>query len=117
MSTSLSTEQLTFLGKDLLELKDRLEAALSSNTQNSKPVELDLEIGRLTRMDAIQQQHMAKAGREANRLKLKQIEAALLRLENETYGECISCGENIAFARLKARPESQQCVECKERKE
>ena len=47
---------------------------------------------------------------------LDAIDAALVRIEQGTYGVCASCGKDIPAARLEARPESIFCVECKSRR-
>jgi len=45
---------------------------------------------------------------------LAEIEAALQRLENGTYGICVGCGESIGEGRLKVRPAATQCRDCAE---
>jgi DnaK suppressor protein len=45
---------------------------------------------------------------------LAQIDAAIGRHKAGTYGRCVSCGEEIAFSRLKALPFAQRCAECQE---
>lgn len=60
----------------------------------------------------INQNSLAKVGkRELNHL--KKIEVALTKIEDGTYGECEECGEQIAVARLMARPVAQLCIDCK----
>ncbi len=60
----------------------------------------------------INQNSLVKVGkRELNHL--KKIDAALQKIEDGTYGECESCGEQIALARLLARPVAQLCIDCK----
>jgi DnaK suppressor protein len=49
--------------------------------------------------------------RELNHL--KKIDVALQKMEDDTYGECENCGEQIAVARLLARPVAQLCIDCK----
>ncbi len=51
-----------------------------------------------------------------NRL-IKKIQAALNRLENDTYGICESCGEYISLKRLEARPVTTKCIVCKTEEE
>lgn len=51
--------------------------------------------------------------RDRERKLLKKIESALIRIESGTYGICDDCGEDIGEARLKARPVTTQCIECK----
>jgi len=48
---------------------------------------------------------------------IKKIKQALERIENGTYGICESCGEEISIKRLKARPVTTQCIECKAKEE
>ena len=110
----LTIEQRSILAKKLEELELELEKSLETSTENARPVELDNPIGRLTRMDAIQQQNMAKAAKEANKLRLRAVKQARVAINEGSYGECSSCGEYIPFARLLARPESSFCVACKE---
>lgn len=45
---------------------------------------------------------------------LAEIDAALQRIEDGTYGICVTCGEEISEQRLEVRPESHECVECAE---
>lgn len=40
------------------------------------------------------------------------VKRALARIEDGTYGECVRCGEEIAPARLEARPEAALCIDC-----
>jgi DnaK suppressor protein len=48
---------------------------------------------------------------------IKKIREALERIENDTYGVCESCGEDISIKRLKARPVTTQCIDCKSKEE
>jgi DnaK suppressor protein len=43
---------------------------------------------------------------------LAQIKAALRRLDDDTYGACVTCGEAIGHERLEARPYSSECIKC-----
>ena len=48
---------------------------------------------------------------------IKKIKNALGRIENNTFGVCEKCGEDISIARLKARPVTTQCIDCKTKEE
>jgi len=48
---------------------------------------------------------------------IKKIKKALIRIEEGTFGICESCGEDIAFKRLRARPVTTQCIDCKTKEE
>ena len=108
----LTAAQSQELRADLLRLQSELEQLLNDSQESSKTVELDQPIGRLSRMDALQQQAMAKANRAGTERRLKLIESALLAFKQQRYGECRRCEEPIGFPRLKARPESPFCLEC-----
>lgn len=54
---------------------------------------------------------------EQAREKLQQIEAALQRIADGTYGKCSNCPGEIPLARLEAMPEAELCLSCKEREE
>lgn len=115
--SELSPEQLVQLRAALVTLAAELRGLLDTSEQGSRPVDLDEPIGRISRMDAIAQQSMAKANRRSSQLRLQQVEAALVRCENGDYGDCLECGEVIGFARLEVRPEAPLCIGCQGRRE
>ena len=49
---------------------------------------------------------------EVSQLELRQIDAALGRIADGTYGECMNCGEPISSARLDAVPHASLCIKC-----
>ena len=48
---------------------------------------------------------------------IKKIKEALNRIENNSFGICEQCGEDISIERLKARPVTTQCIDCKTKEE
>ena len=88
--------------------------ALSDGSRDSRaPVELDQQsVGRLSRMDAMRQQSMDLAREERRRQRLAILAAALRRMDEDEYGYCLSCGDEIAAARLVADPAATLCVDC-----
>jgi DnaK suppressor protein len=111
-SNELSAKDRDRLHASLLALADELRALLESFREDAQPVDLDEPIGRLSRMDAIQQQSMAMANRRSSEQRLARVEAALRRIDEDEYGDCLECGEPIALARLDAQPEAMLCVDC-----
>ena len=100
--------------KDLLiKEKDELKM-LSLKTKDSRaPVILDQQsVGRLSRMDAIQQQNMNLATETNRNNKISQIENTLKRIELGTFGICISCGKEISEKRLLIDPTVLKCIDC-----
>ena len=113
----LSDQEKKTLKDALIALQAELSAMLSSSKEAADPVDLEAPIGRLSRMDALQDQSMAMANRNAARLRLKQSEAAVARFADDEYGDCLDCGEPIDIRRLMARPEGPFCLGCQTRRE
>jgi len=102
-------------------LEDRLhEIRLGQEKKKGKDgaVELDqARIGRLSRMDAMQQQAMAKATARLVDQERQRIQAVLARMREDEYGYCILCEEEIAEGRLKFDPSVLVCIDCAKEKE
>ena len=105
---------------DFSELRQRrlaelevLESETDQAADARKTVTLDQQaVGRLSRMDAMQQQAMAQAQerrRDQHRLK---IQATLARIDEGEYGFCTDCGEDIAPKRLELDPTVARCLSC-----
>jgi DnaK suppressor protein len=58
---------------------------------------------------------VAEVSRDAG--ELREVEAALLRTKDGTYGECVDCGTHIPYGRLQANPSASRCIACQERLE
>ena len=113
----LTDEQVRELTASLEALRAELELGVSRTGEGSKPVDLDEPIGRLSRMEAMQQQQMAVANLRNMKIRLDQVRAALGRIGEQEYGLCLECEEPIAYKRLVARPESRFCIRCKSGRE
>ncbi len=55
--------------------------------------------------------------RERERGLLSKINAAIQRIEDGEFGECVTCGEDISVKRIEARPMAQLCIDCKAEQE
>jgi DnaK suppressor protein len=113
----LTPAELATLSSALDMLDADLRAQLAASEQGARPVDLDEPIGRLSRMEAMQQQSMTQANRRAAQLRLQQVAAAKTRIERDEYGECAECGEAVGFKRLSVRPEAPLCIACQSRRE
>lgn len=104
--------------KVLQGLKKELEEALQDANTSAATVVLDQNsIGRLSRMDAMQQQNMAKANQRSLSARLAKTHAAIAALASGDYGYCEDCGETIAEGRLQLYPESDTCLNCQSAQE
>ena len=112
--TELSDQQIADYRELLLETKTELTELLEFTTESAGVVTLDQsKVGRLSRMDAMQQQQMATANKSAYLSRIKKIDLALQSMAQGDYGYCEGCGEVIHPQRLRIRPESLHCVDCK----
>ncbi|AEQ51785.1 TraR/DksA family transcriptional regulator [Pelagibacterium halotolerans] len=90
-----------------------LAAQLERSADERGPVELDQQsVGRLSRMDAMQRQAMARAVQERLKLQKVRTEQALLRMGDGEFGYCVDCGEFIGEKRLAVDPATPKCVHC-----
>ncbi len=89
-----------------------LESVDAAIEESAQIVDLDAPIGRLSRIDAIQQQKMAQSHRRRSQVRLQQTMAALSAIKNGKYGICRRCDDWIGIERLDAMPESPICVDC-----
>ena len=105
--------------RDLLLARERalIEEEMSGDDA-AGTVELDqTRLGRLSRMDAMQAQQMAKASSRRRQMERGRIAAALRRIDEGEYGYCLSCGDLIPEQRLAIDPAAPQCVGCASRSE
>ena len=114
---ALAEADVARLRERLEVLRDELKALLERSAAGARPVDLDEPIGRISRVDALQQQSMLAANRAAAAGRRQQVDAALRRIAQGEYGDCSSCGEPIDPRRLAAQPEAPFCVACQGRRE
>ena len=107
-------------GIDIDSLKTRLIAqrnalrdVAESSIEAAQTVELDqARVGRVSRMDAMQAQAMAKESERRRLLALQRIDSALQRIEDGDYGYCVACNEPIMARRLEVDPGALLCIDC-----
>jgi DnaK suppressor protein len=94
------------------ELVDLRQQSVATDSDR-RPVELDQQsVGRLSRMDALQMQAMAKAFEQRRKARVVALEQALRRVADDEYGYCAKCGEFIGERRLEIDPATPKCVSC-----
>jgi DnaK suppressor protein len=99
--------------KGLLENKQRrLVKQIAELKEMVVPEGLDSAVGRVSRMDAINNRSVNEAALRKKTMQLKSIEAALKDIDNPYFGKCIKCGKTIQKERIMLIPESKVCVEC-----
>ena len=112
----MNARQLDYFRKKLADEINQLllnEAAMMVPVQDYSEVHADI----LDRAVHEGQRAFAFRIRERERFLIRKIKNALRRIEEGTYGICEECGEDIPIARLKARPVTNYCLDCKTRME
>ncbi len=104
---------LSFFQKLLEERVAAIQQGREAQRKEAAPIELDqTKVGRLSRMDAMQQQAMAQATARRTEVELQRIWTALGRMRSGDYGYCVKCDEEISEGRLRADPANLICIDC-----
>lgn len=111
--THLTDEHLEELKAELLRALEKLQKSMAATDEAARPVELDqTAVGRLSRMDSLQNQAMSSNLQDRERARLAGILSALKRIEEGTYGVCEECEDAIQYGRLLVFPEAATCAGC-----
>lgn len=98
--------------KILQESLKEIEEYLKKTEESAEAVSPDKSLGRLSRMEAIQDQQLILEARRRKKMQKIAVQSALQRIDNGQFGNCIFCGKPIAPERLEVAPESTTCVVC-----
>tara|TARA_B110000467_G_C18178962_1_gene399436 strand:+ start:561 stop:893 length:333 start_codon:yes stop_codon:yes gene_type:complete len=103
----------------ILEIKKVLKAELKNTqlkideyTELCKPIAPENSIGRISRMDAINNKSVVEAALRETEKKMQQLLQMDKKINDENFGICIKCRNTIPFGRLMIRPHSKFCVNC-----
>lgn len=105
--------------KELLEIiHEQIETTgdeIQELIELTKPISLDNSIGRLSRMDAINNKSINEKALRDKKRNLQKLERAIERHNDGTLGKCLKCGDNIPYGRLKIMPYTTRYVKCANR--
>ena len=109
----MDDETLEALRAQLIDERAELENLLQAAADAASTVTLDqTRTGRLSRMDALQGQQVAQDAQRRRQQQLREVHAALVRMDDGDYGCCEACGDDIAIGRLRISPAARRCVTC-----
>ena len=108
----MDAERISYFRQRLETLSKEVNGALNASKDSATVVELDTAFGRLSRMDAMQNQQMALELRRRQENQLLRIKNALKRMDQGRYGLCGKCKQPIAEERLEISPDTVVCVRC-----
>jgi len=90
----------------------KTEQLIKDYKDMTQPVSPDSAIGRISRMDAINNQSVTQASLRQAEDKLKKLNIVLSKIGEKDFGLCFKCRQSIPLARILFRPESIYCVNC-----
>lgn len=108
MSEEEKAEIRLAISKEIDELKKSIEEL----EELTKPIAPDVSLGRLTRMEAINEKSINESSLRNARDKLVKLEFTLSRMEQPDFGLCSLCKQPIPKVRVLRVPESTRCVNC-----
>ncbi len=105
--------------EDKRDIKERINKKMQDISERideykelTKPIPPSEAIGRVSRMDAINNRSVNEAALRQLENHYKALEVALKRLEEDKFGRCVSCGEKIPTGRIIIMPSAIRCVKC-----
>ncbi len=107
--------EIEALKEKILEAIDQTNEKIDGLEEATKPISPENSIGRVSRMDAINNKSVAEAALRSSKQKLSKLKIALSKLDKPDFGICTFCKNPIPPARLMYMPESTRCVRCADR--
>ena len=96
----------------LLEEIEKTTKSIADYREITKPISPENAIGRISRMDAINNKSVAEAALRQSEGKLKNLQFVLDYIDNKDFGLCVKCHKPIPIGRILLIPQSRYCVNC-----
>ena len=99
--------------KELIVKEIKLtKASIKEYSKHTQPIAPENAIGRISRMDAINNKSVLEAALRKSETKLKKLKIVQKEIKTAGFGLCLNCKKQIPIARLIIVPESKKCVNC-----
>ena len=98
--------------KHILSEISKTEQSIEGLKEFTKPIAPNVSLGRLTRMEALNEKGIREQNLRTEKEKLKKLKDTLPQIDDEDFGICKSCGQDIPTPRLVAVPHSKVCIQC-----
>ena len=108
----MTTEDRKVLKKKIIEKITETKRKIVLLEEASKPITPENSIGRVSRMDAINNKGVSDAALRNAKRQLNSLELALTKVDSPAFGDCSNCKKTIQPARLMFMPQSTLCVRC-----
>ncbi len=108
----LLENQKTEIRNKIESIVERLNQDLLNLIELTKPISPENAIGRISRMDAINNKSVNEASLRNTKNRLERLKRSLKEIDSESFGLCRQCGTEIEFKKLLVMPDSFRCVTC-----
>jgi RNA polymerase-binding transcription factor len=112
MQAMINAKEKLQIRKRITEEIDSTEKMVEKYKELTKPIAPENAIGRVSRMDAINNKSVNEVARNNTELKLKNLRVALSKLDDLDFGICIRCQNAIPIGRILLIPQAITCVNC-----
>ena len=111
----MTKEEKADLKTKIIEEIAKAEFDIAEMEKMAQPITPENSIGRVSRMDAINNKSVVDAALRTKRAKLTKLKVALNKIDDDNFGNCAMCNNPIQPMRLMFMPESTRCVRCASR--
>ena len=108
----LSPDEKIEINERIISKMNDIGERIEEYKELTKPIPPSVAIGRISRMDAINNRSINEAAMRQLEKQLHGLELALKRLGEDRFGRCVGCGENIPIGRILLMPGAIRCVRC-----
>jgi len=108
----MKQEELKKIEKEIRTMISQITIEISDLEDSTRPVAPENSIGRISRMDAINNKSVVEASLRNRKKKLSKLQLSLSKVYKPGFGTCTSCKRTINPKRLILMPQSDKCVNC-----
>ncbi len=108
----MNKEDKQDIKKRIFEELKKTEEAILDYKESTKPISPENAIGRVSRMDAINNKSVVEAALRKAKEKHNKLKLVLAKVEDTDFGLCMRCGGEIPIGRILLMPQSRNCVRC-----
>ncbi|MBN2893453.1 MAG: TraR/DksA C4-type zinc finger protein [Bacteroidales bacterium] len=108
----MKKEQKEIIKQAIIKEIEKTKITIEENKDLIQPIEPDCAIGRVSRMDAMVNQNVARMALRKAEEKFRNLEIAQKNIDNDGFRICAKCGKDIPIGRILLVPQSKYCVNC-----
>lgn len=108
----MTKQELKDIKEKVVQEIEKTEKSIEDYRDMTKPISPENAVGRISRMDAINNKSVAEAALRQAEVKLINLHNVLNSVDGEDFGLCLNCQKPIPIGRILLMPQSRYCVNC-----